>query len=590
MSRRFFLVASLLLPALLFGFKLDYAPFWNPDEGRYSATAYEMAFGLGQSAPDWVVPHLNGVTRLNKPPLIYWGAATMFRAFGPSEIAGRLPSALAGIIVLLVLFFWGRAAWNTRAGAGAALVWGTTLFPVAMARVANTDMLLCASIALASCGLFFAIETRRAVFGLLAGAGMGLALLSKGPVGVALPLAVALLCLGLDRKGKSVPWGALALALGVALLLGAPWYGLVEARRPGFLHEFLWAENLSRFSGGTEFHKPSPKWYYLPIIALGMLPWTGFFLASLGQWEPLSTRGGRAKRFAAVWALVITLFFSFSGTKLISYVLPAFPALALWTGASVARYQEWTRGARTLALALTLALNCVAIIAMAIYPGLLLGEKVVPRALGASWTVGIVAVLALGSVLVLLAARRPSGKTMLGAQALGGGALLLSAVFLAQTIARYDDGSALLLAIRPQLQKEDRIAGYLSFAPSAMFYARRPVTFFGFHNSSGLNEGELRASRFFRPASALDAYLNQAPGRAFVIADGPLWPRAARRLHLWGRNNFWFLYASVPKPAAFSFRYVAPGRRERRSKRPPDAASLSPQGAAKTSRRAAGAP
>lgn len=569
MPRRLFSFLALLVPAVFLLWNLGYAPLWNPDEGRYSAASYEMAFGLDSRTPDWVVPHLNGVARLNKPPLVYWGAASMFRLLGPSESAARLPAALAALGVLLVLFLWGRAAWGTRAGVAAAWVWATAIFPFAMARVANTDMLLCAAIALASFGIYWAIETsRKWQFGLVAGVGMGLALLAKGPVGVALPLGVAFVYLCCIGGWKRAPWGALALALTVALGLGAPWYWSVEMGRPGFLHQFLVVENGRRFSGGEEFHVPSPFWYYLPVIAGGMLPWTGFLLPAWAQFEPLGTRAGRSKLFGAIWAIFITLLFSFSDTKLMTYVLPAFPALALLTGIAVARFEFWPRAWRHVSVAVTLLFNAIGGVAVAFKPGVLLDDKIVPREVGAPWALVLVAVLALGSIFLLLAARRPSGKSLLMAQGATGLALLGMTTLLVGTIARYEDGSALLRALQPRLRGDDRIASYLSFLPTSIFYAQRPTTFFGFRNSSGLDERELAVSPHFRRADQFEAYLNESPRRTFVLSDGPIWSGARRNLTLWGRNNDWFLYSSAPKPADFRFEFFAPRKRIKRSKVP----------------------
>ena len=127
------------------------------------------------------------------------------------------------------------------------MVWASGIGAVAMGRTANTDMLLCAAITLTMFGVFWATESqgkKRLGMGALAGVGMGLALLSKGPVGVALPLLFAAIYLTIVGGWKRAPWGALALAVSVALLIGAPWFLLVEAQRPGFLRTFILEENL----------------------------------------------------------------------------------------------------------------------------------------------------------------------------------------------------------------------------------------------------------------------------------------------------------------------------------------------------------
>jgi 4-amino-4-deoxy-L-arabinose transferase-like glycosyltransferase len=599
MRQRLLVLLALFLPALLLVWKLDYAPFWNPDEGRYSSASYEMAFGLDGQKPDWVVPHLDTVARLNKPPLIYWTTATMFRVFGPSEIAGRLPSALAAIGVLLLLFLWGRAAFGTWIGVAGALVWTTSALSFAMGRVANTDMLLTASIALACFGIYWSIESRRKLlFGALAGVGMGLALLAKGPVGLAMPLVVAALYLTIIKGWKKAPWGALVVALGLAIVIGAPWYLAVEAQRPGFIKQFVFAENLARFSGQEAYHKPTSKLFYLPILLVGMLPWTGFLLVSPCHFEALSSREGRTKLFLVLWAGFITLFFSFSGTKLASYILPAFPALALFVGASVARCEFWPRAARNIGVTMTLLLNLILAVAVAFKPGVLTNDKLVPLAVGRPWAVALVAVMAVSSALLLLAARRTDGKRIFAAQTVGGFLLLVLIVPLSGQIGRYEDGSILFKKLKPYLRDTDRVGVYRTFLPSAVFYAERPVTYFKFNNTSGLDKEELARSPYFPGSEDFENFvkgprtegsptngsptngsptngsptngspINRSSQRAFVITDGPIWPPVQYGLQLWGRNNDWFLYSTDAKPAEFDFSEHAGLKKEKKPKKP----------------------
>lgn len=569
MSRRLLVLLALSLASLLLLTKLDYAPFWNPDEGRYSAASYEMAFGLDGTAPDWTIPHLNTVARLNKPPLIYWTTAGMFKLFGVNEVAGRLPSALAAVLVLFILFFWGRAAFGTKAGVAAALVWATSAFPFAMGRVANTDMQLCACIALACFGIYWSIESRKKLlFGTIAGVGMGMALLSKGPVGVAFPLIIGAVYLTAIRDWKRAPWGSLLTAIVVALAIGLPWYLAVEAQRPGWIKQFVFEENLGRFSGKEDFHDKTSPLFYLPTLIGGMLPWTGLMLVCLRRFEPIATRAGRSKLFFLIWAGFITLFFSLSSTKLVSYVLPAFPALALFTGICLAGYDTWTTTQRRLGLGLSLLFNLVLGVAVAVYPGVLINDKMMPREAGTPWAFIMVAALVFGSAFLLLAARRPSSRNVLVAQAAAGFLLLGILMPLADRIAVYEDGSDLVRALRPQMTKEDRLGIYLGFLPTAIVYSERPVTFFGFINKSGLDDAELERSPYFLPHEEIHEFVQRKPGRSFVMTSGPIWPAASKGLFPWGRNNDWFLYGSVPKPAGFQFDFYAPRRKDRKIKNP----------------------
>ncbi len=284
-----------LVAAIFLFVHLDYAPFFNPDEGRYASASLEMARGFDGKAPDWVVPHLNSVPRLNKPPLVYWTAATAINFIGANEIAGRLPSALAGLGTMIIVWLLAAHIFNRRAAWLSAIVWATSLFPFAFARILNTDMLLTFAISLATLGVWQVIdwpqnqnepsETSSAWWpgALVAGVGMGLALLAKGPVGLAFPLIIAFLWILAMRRWQVLTsahtWLALFVAIAIAVAMAWPWVHAISERVPNFLRRFLIEENLGRFAGGVEYHKPTPIYYYLPVILIALLPWSGWLLA-----------------------------------------------------------------------------------------------------------------------------------------------------------------------------------------------------------------------------------------------------------------------------------------------------------------------
>jgi 4-amino-4-deoxy-L-arabinose transferase-like glycosyltransferase len=586
MSRRSLRLLPLLFLALVTLFGLSYAPFWNPDEGRYVAASYEMAYSLDEKPTDWLVPHLNTITRLNKPPLIYLTTASSFKIFGPSEWSGRLPSALAALLVLFILYFWGRRAISEKAGLGAALVWATSVFPAAMGRTANTDMMLSASMFLVGFGVFFAIEGRRKLlFGIIAGVGMGLALLSKGPVGMALPLIAAFLYLTLSCSWKRAPWGAMGIAFVTALVIALPWYLAVEARRPGYIYHFVFVENFGRFSSDQEFHDKTSPLFYVPILIGGLLPWTAFLVPTFSRWRESADIGTKTHLFAAIWGIFIVAFFSISGTKLISYILPAFPAFALLIGITISHWEKIGRGWRNVAVALTLILNLGLIVAVSGYPkkdkqtkeweiasGVLLDGKIFEREKGLPWVYLITGVMAGGSALLLIANRRPNGKTLLVAQGATSGGVLLLLLGLAGEISKYEDGSGVLVPLRSVIQKEDRIAGYRTFLPAAMFYFERPITWFHFKNTSGLAKSELEVSPYFymmdesegekstKDATDLLNWERQDSGRIIIITRGFIDDNLKHQYDFWGRNNDFFIYSNRPKPENFNLNRTSPGK------------------------------
>ena len=577
-----------ILPVALLFWNLGYAAFWNPDEGRYVAASYEMAAPF-EGESNWLIPHLNSVPRLNKPPLIYWATAASFRVFGVSEASARLAPALASLLVLILIAVWGALCWGQRTAWAGAMVWASGIGVVAMGRTANTDMLLCAAIALTMFGVFWAteLEGRKGwALGALAGLGMALALLSKGPVGVALPLLFAAVYLTIIKGWTRAPWRALGVALGVAALVGAPWFLLVEAQRPGFLHTFLFEENLGRFSGKESYHHKTPLYYYLPVVLIGFMPWTGFLAPALGLWnrpgpDERSARQNRAQIFLTVWALVLIAFFSVSGTKLISYALPAFPAFALLIGVALGRWDSLDKRWKRAAIGVNLLLNVALIVALiaipardkiskiwGFKPGILLDDHIIPRATGAPWTVALVALLLLFCLALLWSLLR-NGRAIVAIQSLGAAAIIGAMLNLAGTISDYEDASALMRNLAPILKPGDRIASYRAFVPSAIPYVKRPLHFFHFDNSSGLSDAEVARSPLYstrRDNEDLRRWLHQ-PGRIFLVTEGFQSYDIAWKLHLWGRTNDQFLLSNQPRPAdlKLDLDFVSPDRLRARS-------------------------
>lgn len=612
--------ASLLL-VLAWG---GYTPFFNPDEGRYASASLEMARGFDGGSPDWVVPHLNGVPRLNKPPLVYWCSALAMRALGPSEVAGRLPSMLAAAGVALLLWAWGRRALDEATGRLAALAWLSSTFPFAFARIANTDMLLAGALALATYGVWVAIDSgledgeamgqsrgeaslsqagagsRAGAFfvsrelrgGLIAGIGMGLALLAKGPVGALFPLMTGFAALAASKRWHVLlrprVWAALGLALAIALAMAWPWVAAVSARVPGFLHRFLIEENLGRYSGagGVEFHKASPLWFYTPVLIVGLLPWSPFLLGASGG---RSERERRALWFWVAWAAVIVVVFSASKTKLASYVLPAFAPLSLLVGACFAarlRREEEAHepdapapepspGAWMAALILALLVQVALVLAASVS---LLNDKIVPRSEGLPLALALGVAQAVGSVGITRAlvdcARRGSRRGASSGVVFGwvwAGAALLHLVLLAgaNRIAPYEDSSSVMREISPLLRPDDRVA-MLHFQPSTLFYVARPVFIVDFANTSGLEDKAIAASKYFPRTTAdpglLERWRGEAP-RTFVLcrSNSPGLDELSQRWILLARTNDHLLFCNRDAPPGFKHGhdFVAPRKQER---------------------------
>lgn len=336
-------IAFFLAFTLLWFATLDFRKLIKADEGRYAEIAREMAL-----SGDWVTPRLNGIKYFEKPPLQYWMTAAAFKAFGEDEWTARLWSGLTGFLGVLLTWFTGRRLFGANAGLLAALVLGSSLLYVAMGHLNTLDMGLCFFLQLALSAFLLANRpgtTRRAerAWMLLAWAAAALATLSKGFVTLVLPGGALIVYSILNRDWQ--PWRRLHAALGVVLFLAivAPWLVAASRANPGFLHFFVIHEHFERFL--TSVHgRYQPWWYFAPVLAVGLVPWTSMALHALADVWRAAPQGSvdeaRPSRFLAVFAVLAFVFFSLSHSKLPSYVLPILPPLALLTGAWLTRAQR----------------------------------------------------------------------------------------------------------------------------------------------------------------------------------------------------------------------------------------------------------
>ena len=345
----------LVLPALVLYPCLSF-PLFDPDEGRYAEIPREML-----ARGDWVVPHLQGEPYLDKPPLFYWLVMVSFRAFGAHDWAARLVPALAVHGTILLTYLFGRRALGDRAAfCGAALLGLAPAFG-GMGRLLILDGLLTFWVTLTLFALFEALrgERLRPGWWLLAAAACGLGVLTKGPVALLLAAVPVWAHRRLTGCAWRVGWWPLAAVAAVVLAVVMPWYVAVCLRMPDFARYFLWQHNVVRFL--APFDHLEPFWYYTPVLLLGLLPGT-LLLPAFARFLLSGDEADASRRppefgfvlLAGGWCV---LFFSLSGCKLATYILPAFPPLTLALGYFVvARAWDLTRWARAAAAATVIVL------------------------------------------------------------------------------------------------------------------------------------------------------------------------------------------------------------------------------------------
>jgi 4-amino-4-deoxy-L-arabinose transferase-like glycosyltransferase len=313
----------LLFSAAILLYRLGAVPLIGPDEPRYARVAIEM-----QRSGDLVTPTLQGTPWLEKPILYYCLAAGCFSVFGENEMAARLPSVLAALLMVGWTALLGARLYGCRAGLWAGSITASALLCFAYGRAASMDMLLASMLTV---GLTLLAFRRLGIAGppsAVAGAAfLGLATLAKGPLGLLLPLLVLIPHALLTRRRTSprlVTWGALVAFAVVAV----PWYALIlRAQGWTFIDTFLLNHNVERFTSTIHRH-PGSFLYYVPVLVAGLFPWSGLLVPAAARFD----RRASADLFLASWVIGPLIFFSAAGAKLPGYILPVIPALAVLMG------------------------------------------------------------------------------------------------------------------------------------------------------------------------------------------------------------------------------------------------------------------
>lgn len=335
-SRRGLWLMLLVFVILWFG-NLEYRKLIRPDEGRYAEIPREMVV-----SGDWTTPRLNDLKYFEKPPLQYWATAVAYEVFGEHQWTSRIWAALTGFAGILLAWFTGTRLFGREAGIYATLLLGSSLLYAMMAHVNTLDMGVTFFISLGIFSLLIAQKeeqvAQRRNWMLLAWAGLALAVLSKGLMGIILPGAALFLYSVFNRDltiWKRMHWIS---GLLVFLLIAVPWFVLVCKANPEFFQRFFIYEHFERFT--SKVHGRFQPWYYfIPIMLLGMLPWSMLMLDTLVRAWKSSARVVKVfspERFLLVWVVFVYVFFSISDSKLPSYVLPMFPSLALLMGKQLA--------------------------------------------------------------------------------------------------------------------------------------------------------------------------------------------------------------------------------------------------------------
>jgi 4-amino-4-deoxy-L-arabinose transferase-like glycosyltransferase len=509
------LVITLVASVITLAAGFSSAPFWDEDETRFVAIAQSML-----DSGDWVVPRYNGTLAVDKPVLMHWSIASSFALFGRSEVAARLPAAIATLLTAVAVFRAGASWFGPATGLVAALAYVGSLLVAIEGHAATPDAILVACLTwttlLAAEGLMPGLHSRgrpgqseqtatrlaslspgRA---LAIGGITGLAVLCKGPVGFVGPLAViGLWCwwAAIDEELLRGPRGStlgglaagaarlavttarrmrpLLLAIGMLAVAG-PWYAAVTIRTGGAWPEgFFLVHNLHRFAEPMENHVGGVLFHPITMLAL-FYPWScwlplAMVVATWRAWQHRVQGPQRAALVLLLTSIVVWVgTFSVAATKLPNYVLPAYPAAAMLVAAmavEACRRPSWPHP-RWLATG-TAALGfggivLAAVVLVAVQFGAPGGELVA--------AVGIIPLTA--AVIVWRLRHRPVAAV--AAVSLTG--LVFTAVAVGPAATRVGQANTLPGLVETAVARSSgpvRLGGYHQTAPSIVCYARDTV-------------------------------------------------------------------------------------------------------------------
>ncbi len=334
--------AALTLP------NLGSTSLWDMDEGVNAQAAREM-----RDADTWIIPTFNFQLRTAKPALLYWLQRGSYAAFGVSEWSARLPSVLAGWLAVLLTYELARRMFCRATGLLAGVVLASVLQFGMLSHAATPDatLLLFTLLTIFAFWVGHLNESRR--WFVPTAAACGLAMLTKGPVGVVLPGLVICSYLAWNRELRRLLDRRLGFGLLAFVLVAGSWYALVAGETRGeWVSAFIANENVNRFQNPLDGHD-GPVWYYLVAILTLFAPWTAFIGATVwygvkgakqspGTADPGSSGETRAHRFLVCWIATYLVVFTVAATKLPNYVFPLYPALAILTARFLV---QWRSGA-----------------------------------------------------------------------------------------------------------------------------------------------------------------------------------------------------------------------------------------------------
>ena len=467
-----------LLAGLSFLAGLGRGAIGDNDEAFYAESAREMV-----ESGNWLTPHFNYEPRFQKPALYYWVTAALFAVAGPHEFSARLFASLAGVGLVLVTTACGRRWYDESVGLLAGAIAATSFGYFGLARMALPDLPLAFFI---TCTIWAALvatmERERDPRGWLLWAAFAAALgfLVKGPLALVIPALVVIPILLLERRSYNVQLPDVVLAALLFAAMALPWYAAMWVQHgTDYLVGFFVGDNFERFAT-DRFNDPRPWWFYLPILAGGLLPWTPLALAWVAPSVQFLARRrdiGTVDFRLLLWAALPLIFFTLSVGKQPRYILPVLPPLAILLASSIVeRTSEWhsVNGLRRRPRPNTVVVTGCVLSGLFLVALAVLLYRAQPLLVNVGWfnTVFAAAVIAVGGVAVIIVSLAGGWRSAPGVLALV--TAMSYAVLPYGVFASSRDATVVQMAHHVQAARagDDRpLATYKVFVRNLVFYS-----------------------------------------------------------------------------------------------------------------------
>ena len=324
----------------LFLFGLGKMPLTDPDETFYAQTAKEMI-----QNNDWITPTIFDTPQFEKPVFYYWTLMGSYKVFGINEFAARFPSAIFGILGVIGIYFLGILLFSRLTGFLSAVIMATSIQYIVLARACVTDMVL--TVFILYCLLFFlwSWKTGKKYPYCLSAICAAFAVLTKGPIGLFIPGMIVLIYVISTKQWRDFGKIPFSCAIIMFLLVCLPWYSIIiKLHSTTFIGEFFGFQNITRFVHPEHDIGTNP-FFYLPVLFGGFFPWSLFL--PVGVWYLFKEHHTVSKikgyrTFLLSWFFLVLIFFSISRTKLVTYIFPLWPVMAIIVGRLWDRFISFT--------------------------------------------------------------------------------------------------------------------------------------------------------------------------------------------------------------------------------------------------------